>query len=206
MASYTRQTIGILIAALVAAVLVLVLAPATQGVAQDEGGVLKGKGTATDQASREEAFKKLADAQAALARAAENTGPPDFRIDYDPEGNPYVPGELIVAYEEGVSSSAVSSMNQEAEARVDLNMPKLDSAVLSFPEVKNERAQEAREAALERKREKLEQEPGVVSADYNYLAELDPEPARLMSRVPCQPIRTRTCSRVSGTKQPPLMR
>lgn len=153
MESYTRQTLGVLIAAMAAAVLLVVLAPVARGVPAGGEGVPQGEDTAISEQSREEAFKKLADAQAALARATENAGPRESRIDHDPEGNPYVAGELMVAYKEGIPSSAVTGINQRANARLDDNIPEVDSAVLSFPEVKNERARAAREAALERRRQ-----------------------------------------------------
>jgi len=56
-------------------------------------------------------------------------------------------------------------------AQVEKNFPHIDVQLLSFPEVKSERAQEAREQALQRKKEVLQRNPNVEAAEYNHVQE-----------------------------------
>lgn len=94
---------------------------------------------------------------------------PETRIDEDAAGNPYVAGELIVTYEEHASGEATQTANREAGALFEENLPDIDTAVLSVPEVKREKDGEKRERDLDRKKRELEADPSVESVDYNYV-------------------------------------
>lgn len=92
-------------------------------------------------------------------------------VDEDPSGAPYVAGELVVTYEPEVSDRASAEVPPEAGASVEEELPALGAELLSFPEIKNERARQAREEALERRKEALERTPRVEAVDYNYIFE-----------------------------------
>jgi thermitase len=96
---------------------------------------------------------------------------PETRIDEDAAGNPYVAGELIVTYEEHASGEAAQTANREAGALLEENLPDIDTAVLSVPEVMREKDGEKRERDLDRKKRELEADPSVESVDYNYVRE-----------------------------------
>lgn len=91
------------------------------------------------------------------------------KVDEDPEGNPYVAGELIVVYESGVETKAAEELPEEVEGEVEEELPAVDAQVIEFPEVKQEGSEAEREQDLQQKKEALERQPGVVAADYNYL-------------------------------------
>lgn len=94
-------------------------------------------------------------------------------VDRGPGGAPYVSGQLLVNLENGASGAAVEARSLGAGARVEDRLRDLDTLLLSFPRVANERGSEARERALERVRENLSRAPGVESAEYNYVRQLD---------------------------------
>ena len=108
----------------------------------------------------------------ALAQPSYNGGaalPPERGVDRDPQGNPYVAGELVVIYEERTSARAADEANEEASADVEVGLPEIDAAVLSFPEVKAKIDRGSRQEALKNKKKELEKDPNVESVSYNYL-------------------------------------
>ncbi len=95
--------------------------------------------------------------------------PAQSAVDHGPEGAPYAPGELLVTYEEEAPEGAVESLDEETGAEVEEEIPQIDTKVLEFPGVKNERSLEARAEKLARAKEELESDPAVESVGYNYL-------------------------------------
>lgn len=116
------------------------------------------------------ALALLAYSSAAWGQAAE--GP----IDEDPSGIPYVAGELIVTHKPEAPASNAAAVGSRFDAEIEKTLPEIDARLLEFPEVKNERAREAREEALIRIKRSLEQNPGVESVDYNYIVEASAAP------------------------------
>ena len=90
-------------------------------------------------------------------------------LDEDSEGNTYVAGELLVAYKQATPQVTKNEVDQQIGAKVLDKFPQLDSRLVSFPEIKNEPSKEAREQALEEKKQELEQDPNVEAVGYNYL-------------------------------------
>ncbi len=100
---------------------------------------------------------------------APQQGQTERGVDYDTEGNPYVAGELLVTYEEQVSTRTSDAASQDAGAEVEAELPEIDAAALSFPEVKEKGDRREREEALETKKQELQQDQAVESVSYNYL-------------------------------------
>lgn len=90
-------------------------------------------------------------------------------IDEDPEGVPYAAGELLVVYKEDAPESEVESVEQEAAAEVEEEIPEIDTQLLELPEIKDEQAEAVRERELEQLKEDIEEDPVVESVDYNYV-------------------------------------
>jgi thermitase len=99
------------------------------------------------------------------------------RIDHDPTGAPYVTGELLVAYEPGVSEAAEDAVVRESGGRTLEDLPG-DVRLLSFPGVKREESGEAREQTLQRELRSIREEPRVEAADYNYIREASSDDPR----------------------------
>lgn len=95
--------------------------------------------------------------------------PPKAAVDRGSAGAPYAAGELLVALKPGVGEAGVKGLIRAAGAEKKESLPDIDALLISFPEIKDNRAQKARESALEQIRKKLEKSPNVESADYNYL-------------------------------------
>ncbi len=99
-------------------------------------------------------------------------------MDKDPKGMPIVAGELIVTYKEQVSTQAAGaeSEKRETKRKVDvetgIDLSEINAESVSFPEVKNESSQEARQEALERKKQDLERDSSVKAVEYNYVSKL----------------------------------
>ncbi len=91
------------------------------------------------------------------------------KVDEDRQGAPYAAGELLVTYEPGASEQHIDAVVEESEARVEEEISTPGAQLLSFPAVKHERSEHAREKKLQRAREALRREPGVKHVDYNYL-------------------------------------
>jgi thermitase len=94
-------------------------------------------------------------------------------LDEDPQGNEYVAGELLVTYKKGAFKQAKDEAPKKISAKVEKDFPEIEVQHLSLPEVKNEKAQEARQKSLERKKKDLEQHPDVEAVDYNHVLEGD---------------------------------
>ena len=91
-------------------------------------------------------------------------------VDDDPEGAPYVAGELLVAYEPGTSDEAEEMVVRQSGARTLKDLPG-EVRLVSFPAIRREASEAARERALARALGYLAHRAGVVAADYNYLRE-----------------------------------
>jgi thermitase len=91
-------------------------------------------------------------------------------VDDDPEGAPYVAGELLVAYEPGTSEEAEETVVRQSGARTLKDLPG-EVRLVSFPAIRREASEAARERALARALGYLAHKAGVVAADYNYLRE-----------------------------------
>jgi thermitase len=91
-------------------------------------------------------------------------------VDDDPEGAPYVAGELLVAYEPGISDEAEEMVVRQSGARTLKDLPG-EVRLVSFPAIRREASEAARERALARALGYLAHRSGVVAADYNYLRE-----------------------------------
>jgi thermitase len=91
-------------------------------------------------------------------------------VDDDPEGAPYVAGELLVAYEPGTSEEAEEMVVRQSGARTLKDLPG-EVRLISFPAIRREASEAARERALARALGYLAHRAGVVAADYNYLRE-----------------------------------
>ena len=92
------------------------------------------------------------------------------KVDDDLEGAPYVAGELLVAYEPGTSEETEDAILRQSGARTQQDLPG-EARLVSFPEIRREASEAARERALERELRDLEQKAGVEAADYNYVRE-----------------------------------
>ena len=90
-------------------------------------------------------------------------------LDKDPEGQEYVAGELLVTYKKDASKQAKEEAPKKVGGKVEKDFPEIEVQHVSVPEVKNEKAQEARQKALKQKKEDLEQAPDVEAIDYNYV-------------------------------------
>lgn len=104
-----------------------------------------------------------------LAPAASGDTP---KVDEDPDGVPYVAGELLITYEEDAPSKVVEELPQEVEGEVEDTLPLADTQVVEFPKVKESGSEEEREKTLEQKKAELEKAPAVAAVDYNYVREL----------------------------------
>jgi thermitase len=91
-------------------------------------------------------------------------------VDDDPEGAPYVAGELLVAYEPGTSEEAEETVVRQSGARTLKDLPG-EVRLVTFPTIRREASEAARERALARALGYLAHKAGVVAADYNYLRE-----------------------------------
>lgn len=104
-----------------------------------------------------------------LSSVASGQSVGEEEIDEDPTGAPYAAGELLVTYKETASEKDVDSVEREADAEVEEEIPEIDTQLLELPEVKNERAENVRERELEQAKKELEKDPVVESVDYNYV-------------------------------------
>ena len=91
-------------------------------------------------------------------------------VDNDPEGAPYVAGELLVAYEPGTSEEAEETVVRRSGARTLENLPG-DVRLVSFPAIRREASEAVRERALARALAYLGHKAAVEAVDYNYLRE-----------------------------------
>jgi thermitase len=117
-------------------------------------------------------FASLLAAALLLVFSAAPAEPVAAAVDRSPAGAPYASGELVVTYEEGAGERAVETLDEEAGAEVEQDLPELDARLLAFPEVKRDPSQDSREQDLEQIKEDLAQDPAVESVEYNYLGRL----------------------------------
>jgi len=89
-------------------------------------------------------------------------------VDDDPEGAPYVAGELLVAYEPGTSEETEAAVVRRSGAQTLQDLPG-ETRLISFPEVRHEASEAARERTLARELRDLGQRANVGAADYNYI-------------------------------------
>ncbi len=101
---------------------------------------------------------------------------PEGIVDRDPQGSPYMAGELLVTYKPEAGAGAKERTKQRSKGRVDKELPAVRAQLLSFPEVKNEQAREDREETLEEVKQALEQDPTVEDVSYNYLRQVSYTP------------------------------
>jgi thermitase len=116
------------------------------------------------------ALALLAFSPAAWGQSAEGA------VDHGPAGAPYAAGELIVTYEEEAPDKAVESLDEEAGAEVEEDLPTIDARLFEFPEVEGEPSGEVREEELASIKKELKKDPAVKSVDYNYLRTLSYTP------------------------------
>ena len=91
-------------------------------------------------------------------------------VDNDPEGAPYVAGELLVAYEPGTSEEAEKTVVRRSGARTLEDLPG-EVRLVFFPAIRRQASEVARERALARALEYLGHRAVVEAVDYNYLRE-----------------------------------
>jgi thermitase len=91
-------------------------------------------------------------------------------VDHDPNGAPYVAGELLVAYAPGTSEEAEGTVVRRSGARTLEDLPG-EVRLVSFPTIRREASEAARERVLARELRDLGHQAGVEAADYNYLRE-----------------------------------
>jgi thermitase len=91
-------------------------------------------------------------------------------VDNDPEGAPYVAGELLVAYEPGTSEEAEGTVVRRSGARTLENLQG-EVRLVSFPAIRREASEAVRERALARALVYLGHKAAVEAVDYNYLRE-----------------------------------
>jgi thermitase len=105
-----------------------------------------------------------------LIFATGSKGEPVVRsgVDDDPEGAPYIAGELLVSYEPGTSEEAEATVVRQSGARTLRDLPG-EARLVSFPAVRQEASEEARERALAQELRDLENRAKVDAADYNYV-------------------------------------
>ncbi len=92
--------------------------------------------------------------------------PPERVVDEDPQHAPYVAGELIITHKPEAPPETVDAVGREFGAQIEESLPQINARLLSFPEVMNERSQEARQQTLARIKRALEQNPVVEAVGY----------------------------------------
>ena len=91
-------------------------------------------------------------------------------VDHDPNGAPYVAGELLVAYEPGTSEEAEETVVRRSGARTLEDLPG-EVRLVSFPAIRRQVSEAVREQALARALAYLGRKAAVEAVDYNYLRE-----------------------------------
>jgi thermitase len=111
----------------------------------------------------------------ALATEARGESIAQPGADDDPEGAPYVAGELLIAYEPGTSEETEKAVVRRSGARTLEDLPG-ELRLVSFPEIRSETSEAARERALAGELRDLRQRASVEAADYNYIREASFKP------------------------------
>lgn len=75
----------------------------------------------------------------------------------------------MIALKDDTDSNKVETLLRQVGGKKEKSLPDVNAVLISLPDVKNVRAQQVREDALERIKQKLEENPNVEAADYNYL-------------------------------------
>jgi thermitase len=91
-------------------------------------------------------------------------------VDDDPKGAPYVTGELLVSYESGTSEETEKTVLRRSGAQTLDDLPG-EVRLVSFPQIRSEASEAAREQALARELKDLDDRANVEAADYNYVRE-----------------------------------
>jgi thermitase len=105
-----------------------------------------------------------------LAPGSKGEPAPQPGVDDDPEGAPYVAGELLVAYEPGTSEEAEKTVVRRSGARTLEKLPG-EVRLVSFPAIRRESSEAVRERALARALGYLGRKAEVEAVEYNYLRE-----------------------------------
>lgn len=95
----------------------------------------------------------------------------ELLLDKDPQGNPYVAGELLVSYKQGAFKKVKDAALKKVGWKVQKDFPEIGAQHISLAQVKSEPSQAARQAALLQMKKALEQDPDVKSVSYNYVRE-----------------------------------
>ena len=103
-----------------------------------------------------------------LATGARGESAVNPGVDDDPAGAPYVAGELLVAYESGTSEETEAAVVKRSGAKTLQDLPG-EMRLLSYPGIRDEASEAARERALARELRVLGQRANVEAADYNYV-------------------------------------
>jgi thermitase len=105
-----------------------------------------------------------------LILAPGSKGEPAARVgvDNDPEGAPYIAGELLVAYEPGTSEEAEETVIRRSGARTLEDLPG-KVRLISFPAIRRQASEAVRERALARALKNLARRAGIEAVDYNYV-------------------------------------
>ena len=170
---WRRQLLVMVAVLLGAMVLVVGLLPPQvargQEQQQQQGQIPTPPQVAQDNEQQQELMEQSAAPPAQGTEQAQNQ---EQVLDKDPQGNEYVAGELLVTYEKGAPKQAKDEAPKKVGAKVQKDFPAIGVQHVSVPEVKNEKAQAARQKALELKKKVLEQAPGVQAVAYNYVGHL----------------------------------
>ncbi len=166
---FRRQVITVAAVLLVATLLLMGLTPPQEAHSQEQ------EKTTQQKSAQEEKAAQSGSQQKATTQNQEKTAQSqeDEKKDKDPKGNEVASGELLVTYKEGASKKAKEEAPKKVNGKVQKDFPEIDVQLVSVPEVKDEQNQEAREQALEQKKEDLEQAPDVEAVDYNHVREGD---------------------------------
>ena len=103
-----------------------------------------------------------------LATGARGESAANPGVDHDPAGAPYVAGELLVAYEPGTSEETEAAVVRRSGARTLQDLPG-ENRLVSYPEIRDEASEAARERALAQELRDLGERESVEVADYNYI-------------------------------------
>jgi subtilisin family serine protease len=110
-------------------------------------------------------------AEAAFPGQSNEAHKKELLLDKDPQGNPYVAGELLVSYKQGAFKKVKDAALKKVGGKVERYFPQIGAQHISLAQVKNEQSQAARQAALQQMKKALEQDPDVKSVSYNYVRE-----------------------------------
>jgi thermitase len=103
-----------------------------------------------------------------LATGARGESAVNPGVDDDPAGAPYVAGELLVAYEPGTSEETEAAVVRRSGARTLQDLPG-ETRLVSYPEIRDEASEAARERVLAQELRDLGERERVEAADYNYI-------------------------------------